>query len=294
VIVRTIADTLVTGLPYVLPVLGTYVLFRVLREIDLTIDASFVLGGAVTGVLLVRGTPAPAATLAGGLAGAAAGLLTAGIHQLIRIPVLLAGIISMIGLYSVNLRVMGSPSVGLAGADTLYAPFATWSRTGKDAGVIIVLAAVIATACVVIAGFLRTDAGLAMRAHGSAPLMARSNGVGAHVVVALGLALANGLAGFGGALVAQGQGFAEVNMGSGVVVAGVAGLLVGELLTRNRRGRVGVAVVAVVIGTIAYRLILVVALRAGLQATDMRLVTAIALAAAMLLHRVRAMPGVAA
>ncbi len=117
-----LVDTLVTGLPYVPPFLGVWLAFRLLDRIDLTVDASFTLGAAVAAVLLEHGMPAPAAILSAMGAGAVAGLLTASLHVALRIPVLLAGIVMWIGLYSVNLRIMGRPTIGLGGLPTLYAP----------------------------------------------------------------------------------------------------------------------------------------------------------------------------
>jgi putative tryptophan/tyrosine transport system permease protein len=284
---RTLTDTLVTGLPYVLPVLATYLVFRVLDQIDLTIEGSFVLGASVSAVLLVRGVPAPVATLAGGAAGAAAGVVTAAVHEFARIPVLIAGIVSMIGLYTVNLRVMGRPSIGLTGVDTLYAPFDGWDRAAKDLAVGAILTLVVVGVVALVALFLRTEAGLAVRSHGDGPRMARSHGVDGRAVAVAGLALANAVSGLGGALVAQGQGFTDVNMGVGVVVAGITAVLVGELVVRPRRRRVLGGLAAVVVGALLYRLVLVVALRAGLPPTDLRLVTAVALVGVLAAQRLR-------
>ena len=284
---RTLTDTLVTGLPYVLPVLATYLVFRILDQIDLTIEGSFVLGASVSAVLLVDGVPAPLATLASGAAGAAAGVVTAAVHAAVRIPVLIAGIVSMIGLYTVNLRVMGRPSIGLTGAATLYEPFEDWDRAAQDLAVGGILTLIVVGVVALVALFLRTEAGLAVRSHGDGPRMARSHGVDGRAVTFAGLALANAVSGLGGALVAQGQGFSDVNMGVGVVVAGITAVLVGELVVRPRRRRVLGALAAVVVGALLYRLVLVVALRAGLPTTDLRLVTAVVLIGVLAGQRLR-------
>jgi putative ABC transport system permease protein len=284
-LLRTLTDTLVTGLPYVLPVLATYLVFRILGEIDLTIEGSFVLGAAVSAVLLVRGVPAPVATVAGGAAAAAAGALTAAVHVFLRIPVLMAGIVSMIALYTVNLRVMGRPSIGLTGAETVYAAFDGWQRTGRDLAIIAVLTVLVLAVVGGTAAFFRTEAGLALRSHGDGPRMARSHGVDGRMVTVIALAMANAASGLGGALVAQGQGFTDVNMGLGVVVAGIAAVLVGELLVRPAQGRIVAPLVAVVVGAVVYRLVLVTALRAGLPPTDLKLVTAVVLVCVLALQR---------
>jgi putative tryptophan/tyrosine transport system permease protein len=286
-LIRTLTDTLVTGLPYVLPVLATYLVFRILDQIDLTIEGSFVLGAAVSAVLLVRGVPAPAATVAGGAAGAAAGALTAAVHGLLRMPVLMAGIVSMIGLYTVNLRVMGRPSIGLTQSGTIYAAFDGWQGPGRDLAVVAILAIVVLAVVAGGAAFLRTEAGLALRSHGDGPRMARSHGVDGRVVTVVALATANGASALGGALVAQGQGFSDVNMGLGVVVGGIAAVLVGELVVRPARGRILGPLVAAVVGALLYRLVLVTALRAGLPPTDLKLVTALVLLAVLALQRLR-------
>lgn len=288
--VRVLADTLVTGLPYVLPVLATYLVFRILDQIDLTIEGSFVLGAAVSASLLVSGTPAVLATAAGAAAGAAAGIVTAALHLLLRVPVLLAGIIAMIGLYSVNLRVMGRPSIGLSGVDTVYAPFRNWDRVEKDIAVVGILAAVLAVILTALWRFLQTEVGLALRGYGDGPRMARSHGVDARVTTVVGLALANAASALGGALVAQGQGFSDVNMGVGVLVAGIAAVLLGEFLVRTGRTRILAGLAAIVVGALAYRLVLVVALRAGLPATDLRAATAGVLVAVLALQRIRDLP----
>lgn len=289
---RTLIDTLVTGLPYVLPVLATYLVFRILDHIDLTIEGSFVLGAAVSAVLLVRGVPAPVATAAGGLAGAAAGAITAAVHVLLRIPVLMAGIVSMIALYTVNLRVMGRPSVGLTGVQTIYAAFDGWPRTAKDLAAIALLTLVVLAVVAATAAFLRTEAGLALRSYGDGPRMARSHGVDGRRVTVVALAVANAASALGGAFVAQGQGFSDVNMGLGVVVGGITAVLVGELVVRPARGRILAPLVAAVVGAVVYRLVLVAALRAGLPPADLKLVTAVVLLGVLALQRLRAeLPG---
>ncbi len=280
-----VLDTLVTGLPMVPVFLGLYTVFRLREDLDLTIDGSFALGGAVCAVMLVDGVHPVIALVAGALAGGVAGLITAALHLSLRIPVLLAGLVMSIGLFSVTLRVMGSPTIGLLRADTLY----SWATSGPgrdlDVWISIILSGVIALLLVGYALFLRTEIGLALRASGANARMARSQGVNEKAVLALALFLANALTAFGAGLLIQTQGFADVNMGLGTVIAGVGAVLLGELFLRPTGSRVARIVLCVLFGTLAYRLVLVGALRAGLPAGDLKGVTALTLIAAVAAQR---------
>jgi putative ABC transport system permease protein len=280
-----VLDTLVTGLPMVPVFLGLYTVFRLREDLDLTIDGSFALGGAVCAVALVDGVHPLVALVAGALAGGVAGLVTAAVHLSLRIPVLLAGLVMSIGLFSVTLRVMGSPTIGLLGADTLY----SWATSGPgrdlDVWISLILGGVIALLLAAYALFLRTEIGLALRASGANARMARSQGVNDKAVLALALFLANALTAFGAGLLIQTQGFADVNMGVGTVIAGVGAVLLGELFLRPTGSRVARIVLCVLLGTLAYRLVLVGALRAGLPAGDLRGVTALTLIAAVAAQR---------
>ncbi|MDY7104984.1 MAG: ABC transporter permease [Actinomycetota bacterium] len=286
-VAHLLLDTTVTGVPYVLPFLGVFVGFRLLDRIDLTIDASFVLGAAVTAVALGADVSPWVALVAAAAAGAAAGLVTTALHLLLRVPVLLAGIVMWIGLYSINLRVMGRPTLAVASITTIYAPLDGLGRSARDLWAVGILTSIVAAVVVAVAAYLRSESGLALRATGVNTMMARSQGVDDRLVVLIGLAAANSLAALGGALVAQGQGFAEVNMGTGVVIAGVAAVLIGELLVRPAPSAIVGALAAVVVGTLAYRFVLLVALRIGLPASDLRLVTAVTLGLTLAARRAR-------
>jgi putative ABC transport system permease protein len=280
-----LVDALVTGLPVVATYAGIYLLFRILNDFDLTVDGSFTLGAAVSATLTVQGWNPALSIAAAVLVGAGAGLVTTTLHLVLRIPVLLAGLLMSLALYSVNLRIMGAPSVGLLNAGTLLSGFDDWSGDAKDAVTIAVLGAVAVVTLAALGAFLRTEPGLALRATGMNPIGARAQGVDQRVTVGLALALANGLAALGGALTAQNQGFADVNMGVGTLIAGAGALLLGELLLRPTAATVGRAMVAVLIGTVVYRMILVGALRYGLPATDLKAVTALTLVLAVLAQR---------
>jgi len=280
--VKILLDTLVTGLPTVPVFVGIYLLFRVLNEFDLTVEGSFTLGGATAAVLILAGFPAPAALAVAVAAGALAGVTTSFLHFTIGMPIMLGGLLMSLALFSINLRIMGQPSLSLLDAPTLFAPFRGLSPVQRDLSTIGALAAVIGLALVALVLYLRTDAGLAMRASGMNQLMARAQGVDPRRVTTVGLALSNGLAALGGSLMVQNQGFVEVNMGAGNLVAGAGALILGELLFRPSLSRIGKAIAAVAVGSIVYRAVLVFALRAGLPATDLKLVTALTLVLAFL------------
>lgn len=274
-------DTLVTGLPLVTAYAGVFVLFRVLGDFDLSVDGTFVTGGAVGAVLLQHGVPAAACLVAGALAGAVMGLGTALVHITLRIPVLLAGLVMSLALFSVNLRIMGQPNLSLLTTSGIFEPFTGLSGHGRDLADAGLMLAIDVAVLVLLIGFLRTEIGLAMRATGINPQMAGAQGVSRNFVVGLGLMIANGLAAFSGAMSVQLQGFADVNGGTGTLIAGVGALLLGELLLRSQPGRLGRAWVAILGGALLYQLVQVVALRLGLAATDLKLVTAVTLMAAV-------------
>ncbi len=274
---KLLLDTLVTGLPTIPIFVGIYLLFRVLNEFDLTVEGSFTLGGSTAAVLILAGVPAPLALLGAVAAGAVAGIVTSTLHFTLGMPIMLGGLLMSLALFSINLRIMGQPSLSLLDAPTLFAPFRDLDPLQKDLSTIGALSAVIGVALTALVLYLKTDAGLGMRASGMNQLMARAQGVDPRRVVTVGLAGANGLAALGGSLMVQNQGFVEVNMGAGNLVAGAGALILGELLFRPSLSRVGRAVLSVAVGSLLYRFVLVFALRAGLPATDLKLVTALTL-----------------
>jgi putative ABC transport system permease protein len=278
---NVVLDTLVTGLPLVAAYAGVFVLFRVLGDFDLSVDGTFVTGGAVGAALLLHGVPAVLCILAGALAGAVMGLGTALVHLTLRIPILLAGLVMSLALFSVNLRIMGQPNLSLLTTSGIFQPFAELPATQRDLADAGLLFAVDLAVLALLSLFLRTEIGLAMRATGINPTMARAQGVSRDFVVALGLMIANGLTALAGAMTVQLQGFADVNGGSGTLIAGVGALLLGELLLRPAPGRLGRAGAAILAGAVLYQLVQVVALRLGLAATDLKLVTAVTLIAAV-------------
>jgi putative tryptophan/tyrosine transport system permease protein len=270
-----------TGLVFALVALGSYLTFRVLDFPDLTIEGSFPLGGAVAAKLMVMGVDPWSASFAGASAGAIAGLVTAFLNIRLRILHILAGILTAIALYSVNLRVMGGPNVGLLNLDTVFSFGERLGLSSRYAPIVVLLVVVI-IAKLALDIFLSTGVGLAMRATGANPRMARANGVNVDRMVTLGLCIANGLAGLAGALFAQMLGAADVSMGIGVIVVALAAVIGGTALMPSRL--VPMLTLACVLGSILYRLAIALALNSnfiGLNASDVNLVTAILVAIAL-------------
>ena len=275
---RLILDTLITGLPLVLSVLGIYVVFRLRADFDLTVDASFTMGGSVLAVLVAHGLPAWPALLVAGLAGGAMGLVTTALHLTLKIPVILAGLIMSIGFTSVVLRLLDRPSVSLAGQSTILDPArSATDQLTADLTTVAILGGVVLSVLIAVGALLRTEVGLALRATGINPIVARSHGVNDKAMVGLALFLANGLAGLSGALVVQNQRFVDVNMGVGTLIAGIGAVLLGDLLMRPAGSQVLRIMLAVLLGSLLYRFILVGALRVGVPATDLKGVTALIL-----------------
>ena len=275
------------GLVFAFVAIGVFLTFRVLDFPDLTVDGSFPLGAAVAAVLITGGfNPWLAAAIAM-VAGALAGLVTAFLNVRFRILNLLASILTMIALFSVNLRVMGKPNVALINADTMLSPFfglglrEVYVRP-LFVGVLVVIAVVL------VWRFLESDAGLAMRATGANARMARAQGVDTRRQVYLGLALSNALVALGGALFAQTNGFADVTSGVGTIVVGLAAVIVGETLF-GARG-ILLALIGCIVGSILYRIAIQLALSTdalGLKASDLNLVTAVLVAVALILPQLR-------
>ena len=271
--------------------LGVLISFKFFRFPDLTAEGSYPLGGSVAAALLVHGTDAFAATLAAGLAGAVAGATTAVIHTKLRINNIIAGIIAMTALYSVNLRVMGKANTPLLAtpsvfSETVDALNSMGLKLNDNIFTTIPIAFVfVVVASLILIWFFATDLGLAVRATGQNESMIISLGVNTDRIKIVGLALSNGFIALSGALVAQNHGFADVGMGIGILVSGAAAVLIGEAIFGDRT--VAWWVAATVVGALIYHLLVAVALRIGLEPTDLRLITAALLLLALALPQVR-------
>jgi putative ABC transport system permease protein len=256
--------------------LGVFLSYRVYATLDLTADGSFLVGAAVAAALLLRGVPPLSATLLAALAGAAAGAITGLLHTEFLISTLLAGVLTSTALYSISLFAMGSGNLSLATAQSLVTQVEQLGQRllGLEPSTsLLIAAAVLVTGLAFgLAAFLRTDLGLAMRAAGSSPTMAKSLAIDVDRMTVFGLALSNGLIGFSGALYAQYQGFADIQMGIGALVTGLANLMLGEALLGRRS--VGRCVTGAVVGALMFRLLVALAIRAGLNPNALKLVTA--------------------
>ncbi|VUZ26679.1 Uncharacterised protein [uncultured Comamonas sp.] len=275
------------GLIFALVALGVYISFRLLRFPDLTVDGSFPLGGAVCAVMIVAGFNPWMATLGATLAGAAAGLVTGWLNVKLKIMDLLASILMMIGLYSVNLRIMDGPNIPLITEPTLFTQL---QPDGMEDYVLrpLVLLVIVVLAKVLLDWFFATERGLAIRATGSNARMARAQGINTGAMVLLGMAISNALVGLAGALFVQTQGGADISMGIGTIVIGLAAVIVGESILPSRR--IIWATLAVVLGAIVYRFFIAAALNSdfiGLKAQDLNLVTAVLVTLALVLPQLK-------
>lgn len=310
------------GLVFALVGLAVFLSFRVLDFPDLTVDGSFPLGAAVCATMIVAGWNPWLATGVAILAGGAAGLVTAALNLRFHILHLLASILTMIALYSVNLRIMGGPNVGLLNQTTVLTPFYDLSaqlhewivrsyeltpdcarelrKYVRPAANLLVIGGTAAATVTLLGRFLNSQFGLAMRATGANARMARAQGVSTHRQIYVGMALSNGTVGLAGALFAQSNGFADVTIGVGTIVVGLAAVIVGETIFRTRS--IALLLVACVAGAVLYRLAIQTALSSermlgfdiGLEASDLNLITAALVAAALILPRLRAQLGASA
>lgn len=275
-------DALELGLIYGVMALGVYLTFRVLNFPDLTVDGSFTTGAATAAILITHDVNPVLATLAGGGAGLIAGAITGVLYAKGNIDGLLAGILTMIALWSVNLRIMGTSNLGLIRSDTVFTPLQEAGLLGGAGGILIILAGVLVCKLIV-DWFLSTNLGLAIQATGDNGPMIRSLGVSTDFTSILTLSLSNGLVALCGALVAQYTGFADISMGIGLILIGLASVILGQAVLGQRR--IWIASLAVVFGAVLYRMIIFFALIIGLEQRDMRLVTALLVIAALLLPR---------
>ena len=276
------------GLIYGVMALGVYLTFRVLNFPDLTVDGSFTTGAATAAMGILAGWNPVFATLAGFVTGFLAGVVTGLLHTKGKIDGLLAGILTMIALWSINLRIMDGANVPLLRQTTAFTPMREAGILGTWSGVAVLAVAVVLLGLVVV-WFLTTDLGLSIRATGDNGPMISSFGVSTDFTKTLTLALSNGFVGMCGALIAQYQGFADISMGIGLILVGLASVIMGQAVLSQRT--LLLAVFAVVVGAVLYRLIIFAALRVGLDPNDMKAITALLVVGALLVPRWKAMGG---
>jgi putative ABC transport system permease protein len=275
------------GLAYASLALGTYLTLRVLNFADLTVDGSFALGGGTAAVLITQGVPIPLALLAALVLGGLAGTVTALIHTRLGVNDLFAGILTTTGLYTITLRVMGRSNIPITDiTPVVHLPSLGQGDDGRWA---FALTFVMLGMVCLLALILATDFGLGLRAIGNNPTMARANAINQGLGLTIGIAGANALVAISGAMVAMYQGFADVTMGIGSLILGLGMVIIGESVLRPRSVRV--ALLAVVVGAILFRLMIAIALQLGLEPVDLKLTTAVLLLAAMSLGHIK-LPGV--
>lgn len=276
-----ITSTIGQGLLWGILALGLYLSFRILNFPDMTVEGTFPFGAAVCVSCLIHGIDPLAATLCSFIAGLLTGAITGLLYTKGRIPVLLAGILTMTGIYSINLRILGKANVGLLNHPTLLnEEFLTNLPTNFPTIAIGLIFSIIIV--VLLATFLNTDLGQAFIATGDNEIMARSLGINTDNMKILGLMISNGLIGLAGGLLAQNGGYADVNMGIGTMVIGLAAIIIGEVVYGTNLSLTA-RLVAVVIGSILYRLVLLLVLQLGFSSNDFKLISAIILAICMML-----------
>ena len=279
-----VVSTVSQGLLWALLAIGVYLTFRVLDIADLTVEGSFPLGAAVAASLLTAGwQPIPAIFIAC-VAGMISGVVTGFLCTKLKIPALLAGILTMIALYSVNLRVMGKANLPLLQQETIFTIFPVGGD--KSMTVLIIGAVVVLLVSLACYWFFGTEIGAAVRATGNNPHMIRANGIDTDVMIVLGLLLSNGLVAISGALVAQSNGFADVGMGVGTIVIGLASVIIGEVLFGTRSFKN--CLISVILGSIVYRAVIAIVLQMGMPPNDLKLFTAVLVAIALSLPLIQA------
>ncbi len=274
-----LTSTLWQGLLWGILALGVFLTYRVLDIADLTVEGSYPLGAAV-GVSYIAGGGSPVmAVVLAFLAGSVAGIVTGLLHTKLKIPALLAGILTMIGLYSINIRVMGDKSnVSILRMDTIYTFFENFGL-GKNESILACGLIFVVVLIAFLYWFFGTEIGAAIRATGCNKQMIRAQGVDTDITIILGLLISNGMVAMAGALIGQSQGFADVGMGTGTIVIGLASVIIGEVLfgTRNFMNWL----LAVVGGSIVYRVVIAFVLKMGMNQNDMKLLTAIIVVVAL-------------
>jgi len=283
-----IISTIAQGLLWALLALGVFITFRILDVADLTVEGSFPMGAAISAVLITMGVNPWITVIVAGIGGMIAGAVTGWIHTKLKIPALLAGILTMIALYSVNLHIMGKANISLLRMDTVYSAI---HSMGISNAVALTTIGVVVTVVVglFLFWFFGTELGTSIRATGVNPQMIRAQGVNTDSMIVLGLLLSNGFVAVSGALIAQSQGFADIGMGVGTIVIGLASVIIGEVLfasslvVRKLFGNSSfvLSLVAVVFGSIIYRIVIATVLYLGMPPNDLKLFTAILVALAL-------------
>ena len=253
--------------------LGVFLTFKLLNFADLSVDGSFATGGAVTAVMLINGCPVWATIIVAILAGLAAGLVTGLLHTLLGIPDILAGILTQIALYSINLNIMGKSNLPIS-----YRNYTLVVSASNINMAILVGLGICAVVIAAMYWYFGTEQGSTIRSTGSNPAMSKAQGININFTKVIALALSNGLVALSGSLFAQYQGFADINMGRGAIVIGLAAVIIGEVIFGKIFTNFGLTLLAVSIGAIIYYIVLQIVLQLGLNTNDLKLITALIVA----------------
>ena len=277
------------GILWGLMTLGVYLTFRILNVADMTVDGSFAAGGAVTAILITKGMNPILSLLFVFITGLITGLATGLMNTKLKINILLASILSQIALYSINIRIMGKANTPLIGMPTMMRNLVdlTGGRLTTTQASLIIGLVIVTLIIVAMYWFFGTEIGSAIRATGNNEHMVRALGVNTDTTKILGLMISNGMVALSGALVAQSQGYADVGMGTGTIVIGLASIIIGEVIFGQRFG-FWYVLLSAVFGSIIYRIIVAVVLQLGLKSTYLKLLTAVIVAAALSVPVVKA------
>lgn len=275
------------GLLWALLALGVFISFRILDFADLTAEGSFALGGAVVATLLSKGAEPVLATLIAFLSGTIAGLCTGVLHTKLKIPPILAGILTMISLYSINIRIMGKSNVPLLRITTILTYFQDLFGIDKIYATPILGGVVLTIVIAITYWFFGTELGSSLRATGNNERMCRAQGINTNNTKILGLMISNGLIALSGSLVAQQQGYGDVNMGIGAIIIGLASVIIGETFT-NQKFPFWLKLVFIVLGSVIYRLLITIVINTNIfESSDLKLLTAIIVIIALALPNIK-------
>lgn len=278
-----VMSTVAQGLLWAVLAIGLFITFRILDIADLSIEGTYPLGGAIAVMAITAGYSPLLAVILAFFGGCIAGAVTGLLHTKLKIPALLAGILTMIGLYSINLRIMGRATTSILGMDTVYTFFeAHMTKVMATLTVGLIATLLVWFFCYL---FFGTELGAAIRATGDNPQMIRAQGVNTDTTIILGLIISNGFVGITGALLSQSNGYADVNMGTGVLVTGLASIIIGEVLFGTRSFKNWL--ISVVLGSIVYRGVVAFVLWLGMNPNDLKLLTAVIVAVALALPLIK-------
>ena len=278
-----VMSTVAQGLLWAVLAIGLFITFRILDIADLSIEGTYPLGGAIAVMAITAGYSPILAVVLAFFGGCIAGAVTGILHTKLKIPALLAGILTMIGLYSINLRIMGRATTSILGLETVYSFFEThMTKVTATLTVGLIATLLVWFFCYL---FFGTELGAAIRATGDNPQMIRAQGVNTDTTIILGLIISNGFVGITGALLSQSNGYADVNMGTGVLVTGLASIIIGEVLFGTRSFKNWL--ISVVLGSIVYRAVVAFVLWLGMNPNDLKLLTAVIVAVALALPLIK-------